>query len=70
MSKKEQEWYIGDRARKSNPSVLFLELLKAGYAIVDGFIMHKRDQGMIEAIKEEKPEVVITGRVHATYIKQ
>ncbi len=62
----------GDRARKTKPSSLgiLLDMLGLGYAIVDAFIMHKRDKGMIQAIKEENPEIVVVGIVHANYIKQ
>lgn len=64
----------GDRARNIPKLHRFWNYIGrhfngARYAIEE-FTIHKGSKGMIDAIKEEKPEVVVVGRSHADYIKR
>lgn len=65
----------GDRRRKiSETSHLFryaiLRYLEVFKRAIEELTTHKPSKGMVEAIKDEEPQVVVVGAFHSNYIKK
>jgi len=51
-------------------SVLFYYSKISLGTVLDARYFHKRAEGMINAVKREKPQVVVVSRIHADYLKK